>query len=168
MSEGNKSAASDLTGGLAWMAVGAAIVVESLRMERFTKMGASLYTMPGFTPGMVGAVLILLGAVLAWRGWRARPSAGVSVPAPVRGPEDALLNRRMLATLVLTLLYAGVLIGRVPFSLATAVFVAAFTWHFAEPETAPLRRAVMAVLSGLFTALIVVLVFERIFLVRLP
>jgi hypothetical protein len=168
VSERSTSTTSDLKGGLAWMALGGLVVVESLRMERFTQMGASLYTMPGFTPGMIGVVLIVLGALLAWRGWRARTPDRAGAAVPARDPGDAMLNQRMLATLVLTLVYAGVLIGRVPFSLATAVFVAAFTWHFGAPETAPARRATSAVLAGLFTALIVVLVFERIFLVRLP
>ena len=74
----------------------------------------------------------------------------------------------MLATLALTLVYAGVLIGRMPFMLATAVFVAAFTWVFAEPDMPAFKRVWTAVLAGAFTALIVVVVFERIFLVRLP
>lgn len=44
---------SDLWGGAVWIAVGAAIAFESLRMERFESMGATAYTYPGFVPGLM-------------------------------------------------------------------------------------------------------------------
>jgi hypothetical protein len=59
------------------------------------------------------------------------------------------------------------LVGRLPFWLATTLFVAGFTGVFTEGQP-PLRRLSVAVASGLLTSLMVVLVFERIFLVRLP
>jgi len=163
MSEGGRTARSDLWGGAGWMAFGALIVFESWRMERFERMGAVLYTMPGFVPAIIGAVLMLLGLVLALRGWRRQsaPHEADEAPAP-------LLNRRTLATLVLMLLYAGGLIGRVHFMPATALFVTAFVWLFAPPEAGWRRRAVAALLAGVLTALVVDLVFEDVFLVRLP
>lgn len=162
MSEGSTTARSDLLGGAGWLFFGLLIVVESLRMDRFTSMGAELYTMPGFVPGMIGSVIVLLGAVLMLRGWRRR-----AVPrenAPVR----PLLNRRIAITMVLSLTYAGGLIGRVPFWLATFLFVTTFVACFAPPETKPLRRGAVAVLAGVLTTAVVTLVFEQLFLVRLP
>ncbi|MBA4267503.1 MAG: hypothetical protein C0453_20715, partial [Comamonadaceae bacterium] len=70
MSEGGKSARSDLWGGAGWTGFGLLILAETLRMDRFTSMGAQLYTMPGFVPGMLGGVIVLLGLVLMLRGWR--------------------------------------------------------------------------------------------------
>ena len=72
---GGSSARSDLIGGGCWMLFGAVVVGGALHMDRFEKMGATLYTMPGFVPAMIGALLMLLGAVLALRGWLRRPSA---------------------------------------------------------------------------------------------
>jgi len=69
---------------------------------------------------------------------------------------------------VLMLAYAAGLVGRVPFAPATAVFVAVFTFVFTPRESAIAKRAIVAVVVGVLTAVIVVLVFERLFLVRLP
>jgi hypothetical protein len=150
---------SDLAGGAGWMAFGVVIVVASWRMERFEQMGATLYTAPGLVPGLFGLLLMLLGALLALRGWRARRPA-VAAPAP-------LLSTRIGWTLLLTLAYAALAVGRAPFALATAVFVAAFCWLFSESPSAP-RRIGVAIAAGVLTALFVVVVFERLFLVRLP
>ena len=158
---GGSSARSDIVGGAAWIAFGALIVAGSLHMDRFEKMGATLYTMPGFVPGMVGILLMLLGAVLTLRGWSRR---GAASGAPVQ----ALLNRRALWTAALALVYAGLLIGRVHFLLATCAFVAAFVWLFTPEGTSPRRRWLAALVAGVLTALLVDLVFEDLFLVRLP
>jgi uncharacterized membrane protein YhaH (DUF805 family) len=165
MSEGGKTARSDLWGGAGWVVFGLVIVVGSVRMDRFESMGAQLYTMPGFVPGMIGGVVALLGLVLMLRGWLRRNQETASQET---APVEPLLNRRIGITMVLTLVYAGLLIGRAPFWLVTALFVAAFVALFAPAEQAPARRATVAVLAGVFTAAVVTLVFEQVFLVRLP
>lgn len=164
MSDGGKTARSDLLGGAGWMVFGLLILAESLRMDRFTQMGATLYTMPGFVPGMIGGVLILLGGLLSLRGWRKhRELAGTDdVPA---GP---LINQRITITLLLSLVYAIGLIGRVHFVLATTLFVAAFVWLFTPEDVQRRKRALASVIAGIATALVVFLLFEDVFLVRLP
>ena len=154
------SAASDLKGGLGWMAGGTAIVAAAWRMDRFEQMGGTLYTAPGLVPGLFGLALILLGAALAWRGRRTRGAA-------IDAAAEPLLNRRVLVTLALTLAYAAGAVGRLPFAPATAVFVAVFAWLYADTARGP-RRIFIALLAGVLTAAIVVLVFEDLFLVRLP
>jgi hypothetical protein len=161
MQGGAAAARADLRGGAGWIAFGLAILAGAWRMDRFESMGATLYTAPGFVPALFGAVLLLLGALLAARGWRAsRGSAAAEAAQP-------LLNRRIALMLALTLAYAVGLIGRAPFWLATALFVAAFTAAFSE-DVPPGRRLLVALASGVLTALVVVVVFERVFLVRLP
>ena len=165
MTEGGKTARSDLLGGAGWMGFGLLIVIEALRMDRFTAMGATLYTMPGFVPGMIGGLIMLLGAVLALRGWRRKAAEAVTADTQPQGP---VVNRRVGLTLALSLLYAGALLGRAPFWLVTAMFVAAFVWVFApEGQPAP-RRALSAAVAGVLTSAIVTVVFQYIFLVRLP
>lgn len=164
MSEGGKTARSDLWGGAGWVVFGLVIVIGSIRMERFESMGAQLYTMPGFVPGMIGGLVALLGLVLMLRGWL-RQSAETAANA---GPAEPLLNRRILITMALTLVYAGLLIGHAPFWLVTALFVAAFVAVFIPADTAPARRAAVAVLAGVITSAVVTVVFQQVFLVRLP
>ncbi len=165
MSEGGKTARSDIVGGAGWIVFGALVLFESLRMDRFTQMGATLYTMPGFMPGLIGCVLMLLGAVLILRGLGKRKAetaaTGEEAPTP-------LINQRTAYTLALCLIYACLLIGRVHFIGATTVFVAAFVWLFTPEDVSPRKRIIAAVIAGLATAITVDLVFEDIFLVRLP
>jgi putative tricarboxylic transport membrane protein len=163
MNQSGNSARSDLLGGLVWVAFGLLIVMEALRMDRFTSMGASVYTMPGFVPGIIGSIITLLGLILALRGWRKR--------VPGKGQIDQgepLINGRIALMLPLALLYAAALLGRVPFWLATALFVSVFTLAFTPPDQPKIRRLVTAVASGLITTAVVMFVFQEIFLVRLP
>ena len=164
MTEGGKTARSDLLGGAGWVGFGLLILIASLRMDRYEAMGAQLYTMPGFVPGIFGIVVALLGVVLMLRGWLRRSGE----TATAIEPTEPLLNRRIVHTLVLTLVYAGLLIGRVPFWLATALFVAAFVALFAPDDQAIARRAVVALAAGVITSAVVTLVFQHVFLVRLP
>lgn len=163
MSEGGTTARSDLRGGAAWAGFGLLILGESLRMDRFESMGAVIYSMPGFVPGMLGVVVLLLGISLMLRGWRRqRDEAGADAP------DEPLFNRRIVATMALCLLYAGLLIGRAPFWLVTALFVGAFVAVFAPAEQ-PLRRCIaVSMLAGVITAAVVTVVFQQVFLVRLP
>lgn len=150
---------ADLLGGAGWIAFGAAIVAGAWRMDRFEAMGATPYTMPGLVPGIVGAALMLLGAALMLRASRGGGAAPAGAP---------LFNRRVLVFLALSLAYAAGLLGRVPFALATALYVGATVALF-DPSRRPLpRRLGSALVAGASTSLVVVLVFERVFLVRLP
>jgi hypothetical protein len=162
MTEGGKTARSDLWGGAGWVGLGLLIVVGSLRMERFESMGAQLYTMPGFVPGMIGCLVAVLGLVLMLRGWLRRAREATADAA------EPLLNRRIAITMLLSLLYAGLLIGRAPFWLVTALFVAAFVATFAPPEQPPARRLIVSLVAGVLTSAVVTLVFQHVFLVRLP
>jgi hypothetical protein len=162
MTEGGTTARSDLWGGAGWAGFGLLIVAASWRMERFESMGAQLYTMPGFVPGMLGGVVLLLGLVLMLRGWRR------SLREASAEPAERLINRRIGITLVLSLVYAGLLIGRAPFWLVTGLFVAAFVAAFAPEDQAPRRRLLVAVATGVLTSAVVTFVFQHIFLVRLP
>lgn len=164
MTEGGTTARSDLRGGAGWVGFGLLILIGSWRMERFESMGAQLYAMPGFVPALLGGVLVLLGLALMLRGWtrRRHEAAGAG------GAAAPLLNGRIAATLALTLLYAVVMIGRLPFWLATALFVAAFVALYAPPEQGRARRLVLALLAGAITSAVVTWVFQFVFLVRLP
>jgi hypothetical protein len=154
---------ADFVGGAGWIAAGLAIAVASWRMDRFEQMGATIYTMPGLVPGIVGAVLMLLGAALMLRAWRSARRGAEAGPAP-----EPLWNARVLQMLLLCVAYAGGLVGRAPFTLSTALFTAAAVAWFAPRDDAPLRRYGLALAAGVGTAVAIELVFERIFLVRLP
>lgn len=165
---------ADFNTALAWVAVGAALVVASWRMDRMTSQGADLYTAPGLWPGVVGLVLALLGGALAWRSLRRARAAGWHAAAP--RTEELVPAPRFALAAGLFLVYALLGVGRgLPYWLSTALFVTVFVFLFRRAnrrDGAALgtdrRDALLALACGVATAAVVTLAFERLFLVRLP
>jgi putative tricarboxylic transport membrane protein len=156
---------ADLVTAAVLFALGVAIMQQAWQMPRFVEQSGTGLTAPGIVPGFYGAMLALLSGVL---GLRAMRRGGWAVRAPRRAATGD--GRQLLTAAVLGVLYAGVLVGRVPFWMAAALFVFAFTAAF-EWDQGPERRArrvVEAALIGLGTGLVVTLVFEKLFLLRLP
>ena len=165
MTDDRPSARADLWSALFWIVLGGVIVGASWRMDRLEHMGAALYTVPGLVPGILGAVILLLGVLLAVRSVRAPVGAA-------RTGEAAGAWLRVAVVLGLCLGYAVGLVGRVPFWLATFLFVFLFVLVFEHPmrrERGQVARgALMALVYGACTSAVVSLVFEKVFLVRLP
>ena len=157
----------DLIAALAWIAFGGAVTVGAWRMDRLAHLHINRYEVPGLVPGLLGAAILMLGVVLALRSLRraGKPGAAGSSPAQL-GP--------LAGVLMATLLYAGVLVGHgLPFWLATFVFVTGFIFWFDRERQAALgrtaaKRALLAAVYGACTSAVVTLVFEHVFLVRLP
>ena len=163
------SARADLIGGIAWIAFGIAIVGGSLAMDRLEQFGATAYTAPGLVPGLLGAGIALLGAALAMRALRQGGAAQLAAPWRPTPQGRVALRRAAIAT-ALSLAYTLGLLGHAPFAVATASFVFAFVMVFDvsdEPRTLA-RRVLVAAITAIATTAAVMLVFERIFLVRLP
>jgi putative tricarboxylic transport membrane protein len=156
---------ADFVTGLAFALLGLAVVWASLEMPRFADRNINPYTVPGLVPGALGAIILVLGAALLVRaalagGWRL---SGVSFPG---GPGV----RRLLMALILCLGYAAGLVGRMPFWLATFLFVAAFVVLLEWPQGKGRRwwRLALAMAYGAAISAAVTLVFQEVFLVRLP
>jgi putative tricarboxylic transport membrane protein len=162
---------ADFVTALVLVALGMAVVVESLRMPRFEQLEINPYTVPGLVPGALGAVILVLGAALLLRatragGWR------LTVATETGGWSSDPGVRRLLLAVALCLGYAAGLVGRLPFWLATFLFVTGFVvlfeWPMPPTRAERARRLVFALLFGAVVALVVTLVFQKIFLVRLP
>ncbi len=158
---------ADLVTSIVLMALGIATAVESWRMPRFAEVGAEPWAAPGVVPGMLGVALTLLAAILFGRSLAARRAAAGAVEVPGEGG----LGRVALAV-GLCVLYAGVLVGRMPFGLATFVFALTFILVFdlmaVEARPAWRRHALVAIAVAAVTAFVVPFIFQTIFLVRLP
>ena len=161
---------SDLLSALGWMALGIAILIGSVMMDRLEKQGINPYTIPGLLPGLLGIAMTILGALLAARSWRPhlRASAG-----------KAAINRaeqmRILLVLGLCLTFGVVLVGHgLPFWLAAAIFVTAaiFALQYQQRkstgEALTLRQFATTAAIGLGAGVAITIVFQEIFLVRLP
>lgn len=160
--EERPSARVDLASAAAWIAVGAAIVTGSWTMDRLERYGATFYSAPGLVPGLLGLVLLVLGVLLALRAVR---EGALRRGAPGLSAEMREGWGGTSAVLALCLAYAVGLIGRVPFWLATFLFVTVFIAAFEYPER---RRMALAPVYGAATSLVVTYLFQSVFLVRLP
>ena len=161
---------ADLVGGIAWIAFGLAIVATSLVMDRLEQFGATVSTAPGLVPGLLGATLVVLGMVLAARALRAGAWDGVRETWRL-APEGRHAAKRAAMATALALVYTLALVGHVWFPIATSAFVFAFVLVFDawdRPQRTWRRRIALAAITSVATAAIVTLVFEQVFLVRLP
>jgi hypothetical protein len=161
---------ADLWSALVWIAFGAAVAIGAWRMDRLENLHINKYEVPGLVPGILGAVIVLLGCGLAVRALRA------GALAPRGAPETGHGSGRVYMAIVLgsMLAYSVVLVGHgLPFWLATLLFVAAFIFFFDRERQAALGRsrgkqALLALAYGAATSAVVTLAFQEIFYVRLP
>ena len=78
---------SDLKDGLGWMALGVAVLVGSITMDRLEQQHINPYTVPGLLPGLLGIAMVLLGGILALRSWR-RGALQLALPAPTADQRE--------------------------------------------------------------------------------
>jgi len=168
MEDEKPSPFADLLTGAAWLVLAAAIVIASWMMDRLPHLGATLYTLPGLVPGLLGAAIGLMAVLLMGRAFRAGALAQAHWPDIPIGD-----HWRLIATLVLGLTFAIGLVGHgLPFWLAAAIFVAMFVIVFQfndrRAKGSLARGAVFAVFFGAIAGLIIHYGFQDVFLVRVP
>jgi hypothetical protein len=146
--------------GFGWAAFGATVLTASWRMDRLENLHINPWSAPGVMPGVLGLLMLVFGIALALR--RSGEAAEV----------DASPRRAALA-LVLCFVFAGGLLGHgLPFWLSAALFlfVGIFSFRVLDAETAASRWRVAAssAVIAICAALVISVVFEDLFLVRLP
>jgi hypothetical protein len=168
MSERSAIIRVDLLSGLFTTILGAAGVIASLNMPRFAERGVDPNTVPGVTPGLVSAALVVFGLMLTLRAVR---GGGTGVGVTIHDWDRGAVLRTTL-TVALALAYGMLLFGALPFVPVTAAFV--FVFVVALDLVNPDRQLSLPWLLGgaavlaLVAAFGIQLVFEEIFLVRLP
>jgi hypothetical protein len=176
---------------LGWVALGLAIAVGGWRMDRLEKLSIEPWSAPGLVPGMLGVLMVLFGAMLAWR---SRPSAGGpaapgGAPADVRaehrtegradagtpagGPPGPGEMRRVLPILALAFAWVFGALGRgLPFAATSATLVIAWIallrWRDWRASGSVARGLGIAVAIGTVACATIAVLFADVFLVRLP
>lgn len=160
----------DLWVAIVFLALGIGILAIAAGMPTYREQLGDAYTAPGLVPAVHGAVIVLLSIWLGARAIR----RGALTPAGKAGfaKPAGYSNTRLALASGLCLFFTAGLIGRVPFTVAAAIFVSGFIllfeWRTGMPTAERLKRAAIAVAIGIATGIAVSLVFERLFLVRLP
>jgi hypothetical protein len=162
---------ADFITSIVLMAIGLGAALQSWRMPRLQHLGVSVYSAPGVVPFLLGLVIAFLGLILFVRSAKAGGLAllGSGTREPRIAGDGA---RRFAMAAGLTLGYAVILVGRLPFWAATAIFVAAFVlvfeWQAGLGGPRWARRAAAVAAFALAVGVGVSVLFEEIFLVRLP
>jgi hypothetical protein len=163
---------SDLLDGLGWIAFGIAVLIGSLTMDRLEQQHINPYTVPGLLPGLLGIMMILLGGILSLRSWR---RGALNVPVPGATADEREQRRRIWIVIVLCMGYAVVLVGHgIPFWLASAIYVTGSILVLQrlsrdeDERRYTVRGFIKAVVIGLGAGVITSVVFQELFLVRMP
>lgn len=172
---------ADQVFSLVLILLGAYVTFEAWRMPRFEELNVQPMTAPGLTPALIGIVILVLGAVLLLQSLFASHPPSPGAGGSPRGATDAgaapaddegsliVGYRRVLLVLASTFLYAAGLVGRLPFWLATGLFVFAFVYVFEVGNGRPWgRRLLTAALLAVAVSGSVTWLFQEVFLVRLP
>lgn len=163
---------SDFWQGVGWVVFGLAVVVLSLTMDRLESQNINPYTIPGLLPGMLGIAMMFVGAVVAVRSMK---RGAFDHPREPFTPHQREVRKRVWSVVALVTFYSVVLVGHgLPFWLASAIFVTGSILILQRMNRDPGERKltprawIKAVVIGVLAAVITQVVFQDVFLVRLP
>lgn len=163
---------ADFVTGIALMVLSLYVIIESWRMPRFEHLKVHPLSVPGIVPAFIAFVLFIFGAILFIRSVRNSGHRIRTTTASLRKVWVQPGNQRLIMTTILTIGYAGFLIGKMPYGLATGLFIFAFIILFEgkrDMNFAQWRRCIIsAVLIASTSTIAITLIFERLFLVTLP
>ena len=168
--EGDIPPRSDLLDAVLWVVLGAAVLAGALRMDRLESQDVPAFGAPGLLPGLLGVLLLTFGGILLTR---SRQRGGFR-PGGERRTLLGAAPGRALWVIGLCVLFGGGLVGHgVPFWAASTLFVTAAILSLRLGPDGRRRRIDLAAVSaaaaiGLAAGLGITLVFQQVFLVRLP
>jgi putative tricarboxylic transport membrane protein len=163
---------ADFLVSIFFIILGAIVLILSFRMPRFEDLGANPYSVPGIVPGFLGAIIAILGGALFARSiLRKGYKLGLN-REKVKGFLREQSSRNILLTILLNIIYAFFMFGRIPFELATVIyvfaFVAIFEYKFRESFVSQRRTVLFALFTGILVSGAVSVIFKNIFFVGLP
>lgn len=171
-SDAAASPRADLSDAIGWVILGVVVVVLSLQMDRLQDRHINPLTVPGLVPGLLGVGMTIVGAILGLRSW-SRGALHQALPAVAENQRKRRL--RVLLAVILCCGYSAVLLGHgLPFWVASSIYVTCSILVFDRMSSDPVKRRIglltvaKALLIGVLSSVAVWLVFERLFLVRLP
>jgi hypothetical protein len=163
---------ADLFDAIFWIVLGLAVLVGSITMDRLEAQHINPYTVPGLLPGLLGIAMILLGLVLAER---SRERGAFTRHVELVGADERESRKRVWVVLALCVGYGVVLIGHgIPFWLASSIYVTGSILVLQRMSRETLDRQftprllAKALVIGVLSSVITQLVFQEVFLVRMP
>jgi len=149
------------------------IVYMSFQMPRFEHRGINPLSVPGIVPGLLGIIIGLLGLILFIR----------SIKKKGYNLNDFFSKKtidwfckpasiRLWLTILLTLGYTWGLIGKIAYPIATFIFIflfiVIFEYESKEKTKKKTKQLLKAILTAATASILISIVFEYLFLIRLP
>lgn len=161
---------SDLIAALCWMAFGVAVSIGSWQMDRLEDQDVNPYTVPGLLPFFLGIAIVFFGGLMLFRAWEQGALSRNAAKAAGMSPAE---RKRFLIVLGLCLFFGVVLVGHgLPFWLAAAIYATAAIVVLQYPqrraENQVLRGIGIAAIIGICAGVGITILFQELFLVRLP
>jgi len=159
---------ADFYTSIVLMASGIVVTVMAFQMP---VMHEDPYSSPGVLPGFLGAIITALSFVMFIRSIiKTRFSVGVPVTS-VKSFLHEIATRRMIITIILCVLYVFFL-GKVFFPLLTFLYILLFIVIFEYDRKISFRlqkkKLLIAAAVALCSSVSIMLIFQYLFLVRLP
>ena len=120
----NRNAAKDFFCGILLVLFGAYVIIDSLSMKVYN----TFIDAPGFFPTLIGAVLVLLGGLLAIIGFKlggARELKEVCNGAFLKQFLTSDSTVRVVILVAMMVVYIYILLGRMHFIIATSIYLIA-------------------------------------------
>ena len=129
------------------------------------------YSAPGLLPGILGVIITCLSLIMFIRSI-IKSKGKVGVPgASFKTFLNDIVTRRMIIAIILCISYVF-LLGKVLFPLLTFLYNFCFIIFFEYDRNMPLKahskKFAIAAVVALCTSLLVTVVFQYLFLIRLP
>lgn len=162
----------DFITSIVLLAFSITIIVMSYTMPRLERRGIDPFSAPGVVPGMIGGVLLCLALILFFRSIKNGGYRLFAKKAGSPGDRQQGAVGRVSLTLLVSLIYAIGLLGRLNYSVSTGVFIFSFICLFEiQPGQALLRQKktiVIALIQAIVASVLITLVFQKLFLIDLP
>lgn len=171
MKEENMPRADFLTSLLLFI-FGIAVLIASIKMPRFEEQGANPYSVPGIVPGFLGVAVAFLSLILFIRSVIQKGYKLGLTREVVKGFLNSDSTKRFFLSLTLCVTYGAFVLGRIPYHIATGlfvlVFIIAFEFQFKENLLSQRKTIIGSVVEAVLVSAGVTFLFRYLFLVKLP
>jgi putative tricarboxylic transport membrane protein len=148
------------------------VMILSSQMPDLANQNASPYSAPGVVPFILGIIFSFLGIVMLIRSIIRKGYIIKITGVEIKAWFKDLSTRRFLMTLLISVGYAMILLGRVHYLLATGIYMFLFVFMFEFKKGVGILKQkktfFMALLLAVITSGSVYWVFRYLFLVNLP
>ena len=136
------------------------------------QVGADPYSVPGIVPGFLGVVILILSIILL-----VRSILRAGYKLDLNGEKVAAFFKdksiiRVLLTIIISVIYGAILLGRMPYVLTTflyvMVFIIIFEYRFDQKFHGQGKTVLFSFIQAILVAGVVAAVFRYVFLVKLP